>query len=126
MTRALLIGSPAIDQGHNNGLITDQRGRLRPVDNPAITNAVGGDGSDIGAFELQQQPITLAMPVKNGTTIVIRFLSEVGQTYRIERSDRLGVSPWTTVTDNVVGTGATLQVSESASPSQRFYRVVTR
>ncbi len=52
-THSLLSGSPAIDRGHNFGFITDQRGLTRPYDDPAIANASGGDGSDIGAFEVQ-------------------------------------------------------------------------
>jgi uncharacterized repeat protein (TIGR02543 family) len=51
LTHALLAGSPAIDQGNNFGVLVDQRGQPRPMDDPAIANAVGGDGSDIGAFE---------------------------------------------------------------------------
>src|SRR5436305_8144541 len=34
----------------------DQRGQPRPFDIPSIPNAPGGDGSDIGAFELQNRP----------------------------------------------------------------------
>ena len=34
------------------GLIFDQRGAPRPFDFASIPNAAGGDGSDIGAFEL--------------------------------------------------------------------------
>src|SRR3989442_4403300 len=57
-THALLAGSPAIDQGKRDTIPalasnTDQRGFPRPVDFPAIANAAGGDGSDIGAFEVQ-------------------------------------------------------------------------
>jgi hypothetical protein len=55
-THALLPGSPAIDQGYNfSGSMTDQRGTgfARTYDDPAITNATGGDGTDIGAFEVQ-------------------------------------------------------------------------
>ncbi|HKR61038.1 MAG TPA: choice-of-anchor Q domain-containing protein [Pyrinomonadaceae bacterium] len=53
-TRAPLTGSPAIDKGGTaTGITTDQRGLTRPINNLAIPNAVGGDGSDIGAFELQ-------------------------------------------------------------------------
>ncbi|MEM9280793.1 MAG: choice-of-anchor Q domain-containing protein [Verrucomicrobiota bacterium] len=48
-THALLVGSPAIDQGSATGL--DQRGFPR-LDDPATANAIGGNGSDIGAFEL--------------------------------------------------------------------------
>jgi hypothetical protein len=55
-THALLPGSPAIDKGINlSGSTTDQRGTgfARTVDNGSIVNATGGDGTDIGAFEVQ-------------------------------------------------------------------------
>gem|GEM_PF-6432587 len=56
-TIALLSGSPAIDKGTSVGLTghltTDQRGVgfPRTFDNPAVPNAAGGNGTDIGAFE---------------------------------------------------------------------------
>ena len=50
-TEAPSGSSPVIDKGNSFGLSTDQRGVLRPIDFPAIPNA--GDGSDIGAVELQ-------------------------------------------------------------------------
>ena len=46
-THALLIGSPAIDRGLDlsaQGMVTDQRGRLRP----------DGGGYDIGAYETRK------------------------------------------------------------------------
>ena len=58
-TIALLFGSPAIDKGTSSGLYgnlaADQRstGFARTFDNPAVPNASGGDGTDIGAFEVQ-------------------------------------------------------------------------
>jgi hypothetical protein len=52
-THALLTGSIAIDRGNSFGASTDQRGLPRPSDFPSISNKEGGDGSDIGAFELQ-------------------------------------------------------------------------
>jgi predicted outer membrane repeat protein len=52
-TQAPGVGSPVIDKGASFGLTSDQRGVQRPIDFPAIPNAAGGDGSDIGAFELQ-------------------------------------------------------------------------
>ena len=52
-TRALLSGSPALDKGIASGMTLDQRGFVRPSDDPAIANRNGGDGSDIGAFEVQ-------------------------------------------------------------------------
>src|SRR6266478_1003106 len=58
-TVALVSGSPAIDKGTSAGLTgtltTDQRGFARTVDNTSITNATGGDGTDIGAFEFGAQ-----------------------------------------------------------------------
>jgi hypothetical protein len=66
-THALLPGSPAIDMAKNfSDSSTDQRGSgyARAVDNASIANATDGDGTDIGAFEVQpaysaqiQQPI---------------------------------------------------------------------
>jgi CSLREA domain-containing protein len=48
-TRALLPGSPAIDQGSCSDVTADQRGYTRPIDFPHIANA--DDGCDIGAYE---------------------------------------------------------------------------
>ena len=55
-THALLLGSPAIDQGTGNDLTTDQRGVgfPRTFDVRRIRNARGGDGTDVGAFELRR------------------------------------------------------------------------
>jgi len=45
------LGSPAIDKGESSGSTSDQRGFGRRKDVPALANAPGGDGADIGAFE---------------------------------------------------------------------------
>jgi hypothetical protein len=53
-SHAIAAGSPAIDKGFAAQFGgTDQRGLTRPSVFPAIADAPGGDGSDIGAFELQ-------------------------------------------------------------------------
>jgi CSLREA domain-containing protein len=55
-TIALTLGSPAVNQGSANGLTghltTDQRGHPRTVLDPSMPKASGGDGTDIGAYEL--------------------------------------------------------------------------
>ncbi|MGO4254972.1 choice-of-anchor Q domain-containing protein [Marmoricola sp. RAF53] len=51
-TRRPLNGSPVLDHGRSFGLAQDQRGRFRPVDLAGVANAAGGDGADMGAFEL--------------------------------------------------------------------------
>jgi CSLREA domain-containing protein len=80
-TRALLAGSPAIDRGQSqtigifgldNG--TDQRGFFRPIDNPTIPNPIPGDGSDIGAFEVQATAlanISTRLRVETGDNVLI-------------------------------------------------------
>jgi hypothetical protein len=60
-THALLPGSLAIDRGKRDTVpaladTTDQRGVARPIDDGTVQNAPGGDGSDIGAFELAPPP----------------------------------------------------------------------
>jgi hypothetical protein len=50
-TQALSPTSPAIDKG-NSSLKTDQRGSGRPADLTTVANAAGGNGADIGAFEV--------------------------------------------------------------------------
>ena len=55
-TQTMAIGpdSPLVNKG-KSAMIPDQRGEERPVQYPGIPNstAVGADGGDIGAFELQ-------------------------------------------------------------------------
>lgn len=55
-THALAADSPAVDRGASFGLTVDQRGLSRPSDFASVSNTEGGDGSDIGAFELQAPP----------------------------------------------------------------------
>jgi len=51
-TIALAPSSPALDAGGRSGYLSDQRRLKRPIDQSLITNAAGGDGSDIGAVEM--------------------------------------------------------------------------
>ena len=51
-TMALLANSPALDRGNSFSLASDQRGFARAADSPKFANASGGDGADVGAFEV--------------------------------------------------------------------------
>ena len=85
-THALLTGSPAIDAGKNFTVgTTDQRGSgfVRTFDNPSIANANGGDGTDIGAFEVQARP----------PNMLRRFSRRSMQTGRVSSTVRRGVVP---------------------------------
>ncbi len=69
-TQALLPGSPAIDAGFS-GAGTDQRGLARLYDDPALANAAGGNGADIGAYEIQAPPPIPPAPKCAGKTATI-------------------------------------------------------
>lgn len=61
-THALRADSAAVDRGTSFGLATDQRGLPRPSDFGSVSNAEGGDGADIGAFELQVPATKSGLP----------------------------------------------------------------
>jgi CSLREA domain-containing protein len=63
-TLALLANSPAIDSGKAFGLTTDQRGFLRTAGTASVS---GGDGTDIGAFEVQATPTPTPTPTATPT-----------------------------------------------------------
>ena len=90
-TIALLFGSPAIDKGTSLGLFgilsTDQRGSSFPrtFDNLAIFDATGGDGTDIGAFEVQTAtPTPSPTPTPTPTT-----LGNISTRLRVETGDNV-------------------------------------
>ena len=55
-TMAIGTSSPALDQGVDSGIDNDQRGSKRPVVFAEIPQPAGGDGSDVGAYELKSAP----------------------------------------------------------------------
>lgn len=69
-THGLLDGSPAVDQGFCSGESSDQRGKPRPINHPAIPN--GLSSCDVGAFEVQGvpgSPTPTILPTITSTTI---------------------------------------------------------
>ena len=56
---------------------------------------------------------------------MVNFTSVSNKLYSVERSDELTSNVWTTVTNNVAGTGDVLQIldTDAAIMPQRFYRV---
>ena len=95
-THALMPGSPAIDKGSSFGLTTDQRGAMRPIDNPSIPNATGGDGADIGAFEVQAPTaasVTISGRVsagKRGVARVVVYLTDQNGSNRTALTNQFG------------------------------------
>jgi hypothetical protein len=62
----------------------------------------------------------------SGVNFTVNFPSQIGQTYRLERSDSLNPANWQTVSNNIFGTGGLLQIQDAfqSSATQRFYRIV--
>ena len=70
-TMAPAPSSPAIDAGSSSGLGVDQRGDPRPVDFPTPPDAIGGDGADIGAVEVQSACIGQSDPSQTCHTLTV-------------------------------------------------------
>jgi hypothetical protein len=69
-TIGLQHGSPAIDRGLAGlGETADQRGRTRPVEVAEVPNAAGGDGTDVGAYEVQLPDTQITDGPAEGATV---------------------------------------------------------
>jgi hypothetical protein len=123
-TMALRVGSPAIDKGKAFSLLTDQRGFSRPLDDPSIANAAGGDGTDTGAFEADPN-FRIVDIRRTGSEVALSLMTVLGKNYRAEYTNNLAAGTWTVFADNVPGNGWLVWVTNSgANHAQRFYRGV--
>ena len=113
-THSLLPRSPAIDKGKSlSGSTTDQRGEgfPRTVDNPGIANASGGDGTDIGAFEVQNfSPTANAGPDQTVNEFSLVTLDGTG-------SSEFYNDPLTYAWTQIAGTPVALSGANIARPS---------
>ena len=122
-TMALLSGSPAIDRGVNNGLMTDQRGAPRPFDFAALTNASGGDASDIGAFEWGSPGLRIQ---RAGSNVVVSWPAYYGD-FTLESATNLPASNnWSAVAGTPLVVVDQFDVTNSAAGAKRFFRLKNR
>jgi uncharacterized delta-60 repeat protein len=98
-TMALLWGSPAIDRGISAGAPFDQRGALRSIQT-GITNAPGGDGADIGAYEAGYLFLTVSNVNDTGASSLRQaiidansFGGPAGITFRIPGAGVQNIAP---------------------------------
>ena len=101
-THRLQANSTAIDKGSSSAT-EDQRGYSRPFDKPNYGNAWGGDGSDIGAYELQFGVVItgivytpVGVPLRN-VRVLLRAAN--GES-RAVRTDRFGIYRFRDVATN--------------------------
>ena len=61
----------------------------------------------------------------SGSNFVFSFTSATNKLYRVERTDDLVTGPWSTLTNNITGTGGLMQFVDvgTIGVTQRFYRV---
>jgi hypothetical protein len=119
-TMALQAGSPALDRGNSSGLATDQRGAPRPFDFASITNAVGGAGSDIGAFELGSPILNIR---KFTTSTVLSWPAWYGD-FTLQSVTNLTLSnAWTTVAGPPEVNGNQYVLTNGPLTGDQFYRL---
>ena len=136
-THALLTNSPAIDKGKRDAVAnlvsnTDQRSLPRPADLPDVANAPGGDGSDIGAFEVQAAvfgtPMVLAglQKLLNGP-FQFSFSNTPGASFTVLTSTNieLPLSNWTVLGPLTEISPGYFQFADpqATNHAQGFYRV---
>jgi len=113
----------AIDKGENFGPATDQRGFARTIDDPAVGNASSGDGTDIGAFEVDSNFRIIDLKLA-GSDVALSLMTVLGKNYRAEYTNNLASGTWAVFTNNAPGNGYLLWVTNSSGANQakRFYR----
>jgi hypothetical protein len=96
------------------------------VDELAGTNVTAGPTWTFATAVNPSAPTQVTGVLPGANQAVISFASYLGQTYRIERSDRLNSADWTPVADGVAGTGGIIQIPDTTAPlpAQSFYRLV--
>jgi hypothetical protein len=73
------------------------------------------------------EPLLAVLSLKRaGNLWRVRFSSGAGKSYRLQRADTLPAASWSTIVDQIPGTGDIVEVLDSTvSGSQAFYRVQT-
>ena len=120
-THATTLTSPVTDQGYSFGLTTDERGAPRPYVFASIPKPPGGDGSDIGAFELGSSDLGLDV-VSNDA--VLSWPAYYGDFTLQSATNLQGSNYWSDVSDTPVVVGSQLVVTNPATNSLTFYRLI--
>ena len=123
LSMALWSGSPALDKGKSFGATADQRGFARVRDDPNITNAGGGDSTDIGAYEADPGFRVVSLS-RVGNDVGLALMTMLGKNYRVEYATNLNTDFWLTFTNDVPGNGHLAWVTNFGGANQpwRFYR----
>jgi hypothetical protein len=119
-THALLSNSPAIDKGKSLGVTADQRGAPRPFDFASLSNASGGDGSDIGAFELGAPRLNIQRVNANA---VLSWPSYYGEITLQSVTNVIASNSWATVAGTPVVVAGQYLLTNGPISGNRFFRL---
>lgn len=122
-TMAPLAGSPAIDRGYIFGTTLDQRERARPFDFSTISNASGGDGSDIGAFEYIPAAAQLNLQMSGAAAVLSWPTNDFG--FTLESVTALPSPPniWSNVPGTPVVIGNRFFVTNTPANGSKLFRL---
>lgn len=121
-THATTLTSPVTDQGYSFGLTTDERGAPRPYV-LGLSEPSGGDGSDIGAFELGSSGLGMS---KTSNNIVLSWPAYYGD-FALQFVTRLqGSNNWNYLSATPVQVGSQLVVTNPMTNAIVFFRLISQ
>jgi hypothetical protein len=120
-TMTLLDGSLAIDAGGPTLFTLDQIGQTRPIIVKGIAN--GGDGSDIGAYELQCSVYKPSLSIAHSSTNLSVAWLWPSRCYVLQQTSDLGSPNWVDAPYPVNVVGPRNIVNISPPPENLFFRL---
>ncbi len=109
--------------GHPTGQAGDKSRATDDADGDGMTNAqefaAGLDPKNPNSF------LRITSVTRAGTNVTVGFPSVSGKVYQLQFRDDLLAGNWNPLVDGILGTGATLQITDPSATSltKRFYRV---
>ena len=123
-TIALQQGSPAMDAGTTGGFPLDEIGQMRPVRAALLVPPVGGDWSDIGAFEAQCGIVSPRLEIfRNGNSVTVKWPAP---SFCSKLQSSLDLINWSDYLGAVAIFGDMHQVFLNGQAGPVFYRLVPR
>jgi len=101
----------------------------RAINDAGQIAGVGNFGGANHAFRLTPSTTTSIQPPRiqslkmSGSNVIIQFTTVLNQHYNLQGSASLLPASWTNLQTNIIGTGGTLSITNSAASKVQFYRI---
>lgn len=115
-----IVNPMIVDQGNSLGLTTDERGAPRPY-HLGLPIPPGGDGSDIGAFELGSSDLGMGI---SKTNVVLSWPAWYGD-LMVQSATSLQGSNWNYLSVTPYQVGSQLVVTNPMTNAMMFYRLIS-